>query len=78
MRIKIISMNLKVTTLLILVMAHLFVAAQSPDMYPPPVPKPVDIDIFNIILYIVLPILIVVAYFAYKNWQKKQSNREKK
>jgi hypothetical protein len=78
MRIKIISMNLKITTLLILVMAHLFVAAQSPDMYPPPVPKPVDIDIFNIILYIVLPILIVVAYFAYKNWQKKQSNREKK
>jgi hypothetical protein len=78
MRIKIISMNLKVTTLLILVMSHLFVAAQSPDMYPPPVPKPVDIDIFNIILYIVLPILIVVAYFAYKNWQKKQSNREKK
>ncbi len=71
-------MNLKVATFLILLMAHLFVAGQSPDMYPPPVPKPVDIDIFNIVLYIVLPILIVVAYFAYRNWQKKQHNREKK
>jgi Zn-dependent protease len=71
-------MHLKVISLLIFLMAHIIVAAQSPDMYPPPVPKPVDIDIFNIVLYIILPILIVVAYFAYKNWQKKQSNREKK
>gem|GEM_PF-6938645 len=72
-------MRLKFTALLIFIMvAQIFVSGQSPDMYPPPVPQPVEVDTLNIILYIVLPALIVVAYFAYKNWQKKQNQRDKK
>jgi heme/copper-type cytochrome/quinol oxidase subunit 2 len=69
-------MRLKITALFIFTMAQFLVSGQSPDMYPPPVPQPVEIDTFNIILYIVLPVLIVVAYFAYKNWQKKDNKRD--
>jgi heme/copper-type cytochrome/quinol oxidase subunit 2 len=72
-------MRLKFTALLIfLITAQILVSGQSPDMYPPPVPQPVEVDTFNIILYIVLPVLIVVAYFSYKNWQKKQNKSNKK
>ncbi len=50
--------------------------AQSPDLYPPTVPEAVDVNLFNIILYIVLPIALVAAFFWYQRSQKK--NRQEK
>lgn len=49
--------------------------AQAPDHYPPTVPQPVDITLFNLILYIVLPIGLVVAFFWYQRSQKKKRNK---
>jgi hypothetical protein len=78
MRINIFKMLLKFAGFLVLLLVQLHVTGQTPDMYPRPVPQPVGIDTFNIILYIVVPILIVVAYFAYRNWKKKPGNRDKR
>lgn len=49
--------------------------AQSPDMYPPTVPETVDVNLFNIILYIVLPIGLVAAFFWYQRSQKKKKQK---
>ncbi len=51
--------------------------AQSPDMYPPTVPETVDVTLFNIILYIVLPIGLVAAFFLYQRSQKKKKKKHK-
>lgn len=52
--------------------------AQSPDMYPPTVPETVDVNLFNIILYIVLPIGLVAAFFWYQRSQKKKQKQKLK
>jgi hypothetical protein len=64
--------------ILILMMVQVSVFAQSPDMYPHPVPQPIGIDAFNIILYFVAPLLIIVAFFLYRNWQNKERKKNKK
>lgn len=62
---------------LLLLISGTITYAQSPDHYPPTVPQPVDITLFNLILYIVLPIGLVVAFFWYQRSQKKKRNRER-
>lgn len=51
--------------------------AQTPDHYPPPVPQPVEVNLFSIILYLVLPLGLVVAYYLYQRSQKKKNNSGK-
>jgi hypothetical protein len=58
--------------LLLIMMAAL---AQTPDHYPPTVPRQVDVSLFNLILYIVLPIGIVAAWFWY---QRSLKNKQRK
>lgn len=53
-------------------------SAQSPDHYPPTVPETIDFNLFNIILYIILPIALVAVYFWYRRSQEKKYQREKK
>ena len=65
----------KTVILFIFLLADIITYAQTPDMYPPPVPQPVEVDVFNIVLYVVLPILIVVAYIAYRRWQNKENKK---
>mgnify|MGYP006290165009 CR=1 FL=1 len=48
--------------------------AQTPDMYPPPEPEPVDVTTVNIILYVVVPIILIIAFFLYRKWVKKRKN----
>lgn len=51
--------------------------AQSPDMYPPTVPEPVDINLFNIVLYIVLPVTVIAVYFWYRKSKRKKEQKKK-
>ncbi|MCA1760244.1 MAG: hypothetical protein LC658_10790, partial [Bacteroidales bacterium] len=46
--------------------------AQSPDMYPPTVPEPVE----NPVLYIVITLAVIAIYLVYRYSQNKK--REKK
>lgn len=67
-------------TISILIMC-IVASAQTPDHYPPPVPQPVEVNLFSIILYVVLPIGLVVAYYFYQRTQKKKkksANNNKK
>ena len=50
--------------------------AQTPDLYPPPVPEPVKIDFFNIILYVVLPLLVIVVFLWYRRWIRNKNKKE--
>ncbi len=50
--------------------------AQTPDMYPPPVPEPVDVTTVNVILYVLVPIILVIAFILYRRWVKKRKNNE--
>ncbi|HKJ78615.1 MAG TPA: hypothetical protein VKA10_03725 [Prolixibacteraceae bacterium] len=70
-------MNKKLVTLLALFLSILQSMAQTPDMYPPPEPEPVDFSLFNIILYIVLPVILIVAYFLYRKSVKKKKMDKK-
>ena len=51
--------------------------AQTPDFYPPTVPEQIEITLFNIILYVIVPLLIIAAYFLYKKSQKKRRDKKK-
>lgn len=47
--------------------------AQSPQNYPTPGPERVEITPFNVLMFIVLPVLIVVAYI----WIRRRSLKKK-
>ena len=49
--------------------------AQTPDMYPPPVPQPVEFTGLNVVLYIVLPLLLIVSFILYRRWIKKKRKK---
>lgn len=49
--------------------------AQTPDHYPPVEPEPIDFSLFNIILYIVLPLLLIGGYLLYRRSQKKANKK---
>lgn len=48
------------------------VQAQTPQNYPPPVPEPFEINLFSVLLYIVLPLMIVVAYIWIRKSKRKK------
>lgn len=50
--------------------------AQTPDLYPPKNPEPIDFSLLNIILYIILPLMLIIAYFLYR--RKKRNEARKK
>lgn len=51
-------------------------SAQTPDMYPPPDPEPVDPTTLNIVLFIIMPIILIIVFFLYRRSIKKK--REKR
>jgi len=70
-------MKRKFLTLLFLFITMVAAMAQTPDMYPPPVPEPVKLTLFNIILYFVLPVALIVFYIFYRrSKRKKQKNNQ--
>lgn len=50
--------------------------AQTPDMYPPPVPEPVDKNPLNIALYIVFPVILILIFLWYRNRIKKKNKKD--
>ncbi len=52
-----------------------FSFAQTPDMYPPPEPEPVEITPLNIVLFVVLPILLVIVFVLYRRWARKKHKK---
>lgn len=70
-------MKEKLITALFVLMASITTMAQSPSMYPPPVPKPVELTLFNIILYFVAPVLLIVYYYFYRRKKRKEREKQK-
>lgn len=50
--------------------------AQTPSNYPAPIPEPVKLDLINIIVYIILPVIIVVAYILIRRSVRKKRQEE--
>ncbi len=48
--------------------------AQTPEMGPHPVPEPVEPSLFNIILYIVIPVSLGIFYIYYR--KKKRGKKD--
>ncbi len=67
-------MNPKILTSLLILLAGVNAMAQTPDMYPPPVPEPIEPTLFNIILYLVLPVLMIAYYFYYRRKKRKEKS----
>lgn len=54
------------------------VFAQTPDLYPPKDPEPIDFSLKNIILYIVMPLVLIVAFLLYRRKKRKEARKKKK
>jgi len=70
-------MKRKLLSALLMLIAGLPAWAQTPDMYPPPVPEPIEPTLFNIILYAVMPVLIIVFYIYYRRKKRKENQNQK-
>ena len=66
-------MRLKIIGWLSIIFIGSTSSAQSPDMYPPTVPEPVE----NPVLYILLTVAVIAIYFIYRYSQKRKRNKEK-
>jgi hypothetical protein len=60
------------TFTIFLLLTGMLSVAQTPDLYPPTVPEPVGFSLYNAVLYILLPLGIIVAFFVYGYAQKKK------
>ena len=49
---------------------------QSPTNYPPVETKPIELTPVNIIVYFVLPVIIVIAYFLIRRYFRKKREKE--
>ena len=50
--------------------------AQQPEFYPPTGQEPPELTLFNIILYFVMPILVLVFYLVWRKSKKKKKEKE--
>ena len=50
--------------------------SQSPEFYPPVKPEPVEFDWLSIFLYIIGPLVLVIAFLLYRRHQKNQANKK--
>ena len=77
-QLNVLAMKRKLLTSLFLLLTFVAAMAQTPEMYPPPVPEPVDLTLFNIILYFVIPVALIVFYILYRrSKRKKQKENER-
>ncbi|RKD86179.1 hypothetical protein [Mangrovibacterium diazotrophicum] len=67
-------MKRELTTLMMVFQGMVVAFAQTPEHYPPPVPEPVAPTLFNIILYLVIPIALVIFLIYYR---RKRRDRKK-
>ena len=63
--------RLAYTALFLLLFLNLY--AQRPENYPDVQQGPIEITFVNVLLYFVVPLLIIIAYF----WSKSRSSRKK-
>lgn len=70
-------MERKLFIALLMILAGVDALAQTPDMYPPPVPEPIEPTLFNIILYLILPALMIIFYFYYRRKKRKDKRTNK-
>lgn len=70
-------MNRKIKYSIISILLAVKTFAQSPDFYPPTVPEQIEITPFNVVLYVIIPLLIILAYYLYRNSQKKKRQEKK-
>ncbi len=61
----------KTGILLLILLLNLAAKAQAPGGVPYGDPKAIQLSPFNIIIYIVLPLLLILFYFWYRNRKKK-------
>lgn len=70
-------MKLKIVTVWALVLTCFAALAQTPDLYPPTVPEPIELNLFNILLYIVSPVLLFVFLYFWRRKRKAQRRQAK-
>lgn len=63
-------------TLLIMVMQIPFASAQLPTNVPSPESEPLDLTVGNIIFYIVIPLLMIIAFFWYRRKRKPENKKD--
>jgi len=66
------AMKRKLMPFLTLLIAALTASGQTPEMYPPPVPEPLELTTLNVILYIVIPVLLVIFLIYYRRRRKRR------
>jgi len=64
----------KILTLLLFIVLGIKTMAQSPDLYPPTVPEPVE----KPVVYIAITIAVVAIYLFYRYSQNKKRNSNKR
>ena len=70
-------MKLKIIGWLLMIFIGVTSTAQSPDMYPPTVPEPVE----NPLLYIAITLAVVIIFLVYRysqNQKRKKKNQNNK
>lgn len=69
--------NLKYILAFLFLVVGLRIYAQSPTHVPKPDRSPVDFSqLANIVLFIILPLLIVVFYFMWRNKKRKDETEQ--
>lgn len=66
-------MRLKIIGWLSIIFIWATSSAQSPDMYPPTVPDPVE----KPVVYIAVTVAVIAIYLIYRYAQKRKRNKEK-
>lgn len=65
-------MKQRITYLLALLFMSIPGVSQTPDMYPPTVPEPVEFTTLNVILYLVIPVLLVIFLIYYRRKKRRK------
>jgi len=67
-------MHNKIILFIPLFFATIIAGAQIPDLIPSGETEPLELTPFNIIVYIVLPVIIFIIYFMYRKSKRKNKN----
>ncbi len=65
-----------INTFILVVLLGFSTFPQSPTNYPPVDTKPIELTPINIIVYFVLPVIIVIAYFLIRRYFRRQREKE--
>lgn len=69
------AMRKVLLTAMLMFLAVYILMAQTPSHYPPPVPEPVVPSLFNIILYVLVPVALLIYLIYYRRKRQKDMDQ---